>query len=244
MPTIKIVPFPGKEGPAGETGPQGERGYQGETGLTGAQGPQGEQGVQGESGSIDNSWKGTWSETAVYAKGDIVEHNGTTYISTQSSLNADPENEANAAWNVMAQAGADAAFPSPVDWTPVVTSANGDFSQSSNPATGHYLKYGTMVLCHMDVPFSNVTNFGTGQYSVTLPFPVAHHMDMYAGTLHNESSGDHFTIKGHADTIGQDYITLWYMSIVTKDAEFDVNSPFELSVSDKFHMSFIYETTV
>lgn len=39
MPTIKIVPFPGKEGPAGPAGEQGPRGYQGDTGLTGPQGP-------------------------------------------------------------------------------------------------------------------------------------------------------------------------------------------------------------
>lgn len=45
MPTIKIVPFPGSQGPAG---PQGPRGYQGETGLTGPQGPTGAPGYSTE----------------------------------------------------------------------------------------------------------------------------------------------------------------------------------------------------
>ena len=41
MPTIKIVPFPGVEGPQG---PRGLQGIQGETGLTGPIGPAGADG--------------------------------------------------------------------------------------------------------------------------------------------------------------------------------------------------------
>lgn len=136
--------------------------------------------------------------------------------------------------------GTSVTFPDPVDWTPVV-SATG-FSQTSNPATGHYFKYGKMVVVNMNVPFSNVTNFGTGQYSVNLPFPAAHHMDIFGGTIHDTSTNSFYTVKGHANE-GASQITLWYLSIVTKDAEFDHNSPFELDTTDLFHMNFIYETT-
>lgn len=179
MPTVKIVPFPGAEGP---TGPQGPRGYQGETGLTGAQGPQGEP-------------------------------------------------------------GADATFPDPESWMPVIAAANGDFLQSSSASTGTYMKYGRMVLCNLDIDFTNVTNFGTGQYSVTLPFPVVRETDMFAGTLHDTSTSGYYTLKGHVDSPGSSVMTLWYLSVVTKDAEFDRNSPFELDTTDHLHMSFIYETT-
>lgn len=177
MPTVKIVPFPGKEGPQGEQGP---RGYQGETGLTGPQGPQGEP-------------------------------------------------------------GADAQFGTHETWTPVFTSLNGDFAQSSNNATGHYIKNGLLVHVNIEIPFTNVTNFGTGIYSVSLPFPPVHHGSMYGGTLHDTDTGSFYSLKGHYDA-GATTMTLWYQSIVTKDAEFDHNSPITLDTTDLLHFEFTYET--
>lgn len=176
--TVKIVPFPGKEGP---TGPQGPRGYQGETGLTGPQGPQGEP-------------------------------------------------------------GADAVFGTSQPWTPVLTSQNGDFVQSPNPATGSYVKNGLLVHVNIDIPFTNVSNFGSGIYSVTLPFPTTHHGGMYGGTLHDTSTSSFYSIKGHYEA-NSTTMTLWYQSIVTKDAEFDHNSPVELDSTDLLHFEFTYETS-
>lgn len=139
-------------------------------------------------------------------------------------------------------AGADAVFPEPVAWTPVLSATN--FAQSSNPATGHYMKYGKMVVCRLNVPFSNVTNFGTGIYSINLPFPVSHHMTIDSGTLHDVDTNSFYSLRGHVENAGQSFMTLWYQSLVTKDAEFDFNSPFLLSTADYFHFDFIYETTV
>lgn len=180
MPTIKIVPFPGSQGPAG---PQGPRGYQGETGLTGPQGPQGIQGP----------------------------------------------------------AGADATFPEPVSWTPVLSATN--FSQTSNPATGHYIKLGKMVFCRFNVPFTNVTNFGTGVYSINLPLPASHHMTIDSGTLHDVDTNSFYALRGHVANAGDTSMTLWYQSVVTKDAEFDLNSPILLTTDDFFHFDIAYETT-
>ncbi len=133
-------------------------------------------------------------------------------------------------------------FPEPVAWTPVLSATN--FAQSSNPATGHYMKYGKMVVCRLNVPFSNVTNFGTGLYSINLPFPVSHHMTIDSGTLHDVDTNSFYSLRGHVENAGQSFMTLWYQSLVTKDAEFDFNSPFLLSTADYFHFDFIYETTV
>lgn len=134
-------------------------------------------------------------------------------------------------------AGADAVFPEPVAWTPVL-SATG-FSQTSNPATGEYFKYGKMVVVNFTVPFTNVTNFGTGQYHINLPFPPAKHGDASSGTLHDADDG-FYSIKGHYEANSTD-MSLWYISIVSKDAEFDHNSPILLTTADQFHMNFIYE---
>lgn len=136
-----------------------------------------------------------------------------------------------------------AVFPNEVSWTPLLTSADGNFAQSSNPATGHYIKYGKMVFCHLNVPFSNVTNFGTGLYSVNLPFPVSHHMAVDHGTLHDVDTNSFYALRGHVVNAGQSFMTLWYQSVVTKDAEFDHNSPVLLTTDDFFHFDFVYETT-
>ena len=135
-----------------------------------------------------------------------------------------------------------ATFPEPVSWTPLL-SANG-FTQTSNPATGHYMKYGKMVVCHLNVPLTNVTNFGTGLYSISLPFPVSHHMTITGGTLHDVDTSSFYSLRGHVENAGQSFMTLWYQSATTKDAEFDNNSPILLTTQDYFHFDFIYETTV
>lgn len=137
--------------------------------------------------------------------------------------------------------GQDATFPEPVSWTPVLSATN--FSQTSNPATGHYMKYGKMVVCHFNVPLTNVTNFGTGIYSINLPFPVSHHMTIDSGTLHDVDTNGFYSLRGHVAAEGDTSMTLWYQSIVTKDAEFDNNSPITLTTDDFLHFDFIYETT-
>jgi hypothetical protein len=135
--------------------------------------------------------------------------------------------------------GPEALFPQPVSWTPEVSGTG--FAQTSNPATGTYLKYGSMVVVNIQVPFSNVTNFGSGQYSVTLPFPAKQHADVFAGSIHNTGpTTDHYSLKGHlAD--GSSSMSLWYIATNSKDEPFDHNSPITLNTTDLFHMHFIYE---
>jgi hypothetical protein len=105
------------------------------------------------------------------------------------------------------------------------------------------MKYGKVVVVHLNVPFTNVTNFGTGIYSMNLPFPVAHHTTVDHGTLHDVDTNGFYAIRGHVENAGDTSMTLWYQSLVTKDAEFDNNSPVTLTTSDFFHMDFIYQTT-
>jgi hypothetical protein len=130
-------------------------------------------------------------------------------------------------------------FPSPVSWTPVL-SATG-FAQASNPATGTYMQYGKMAVVYLNVPLTNVTSFGTGQYSIDLPFASAHHTDIWGGTLHNTSSQDYFSLKGHIDA-GSSTMNLWAIASTLKDETFKYNYPISLATEDLFHMSFIYET--
>ena len=131
------------------------------------------------------------------------------------------------------------AFPTAVNWTPVVSGTG--FAQTSNPATGTYIKYGSVVFANIFAPFSNVTNFGTGQYSVTLPFPAKNHVDVFAGSIHDTgTTTDHHSLKGHLSN-GSNSMSLWYISGTSKDEPFDHNSPITINTTDLFHMHFMYE---
>lgn len=108
------------------------------------------------------------------------------------------------------------------------------------PASGSYIKLGNVVILQIDVDFANVTNFGTGQYSLTLPLPSKYHTDVYGGSIHNIGGEiDHWSIKGHLSPSSSN-MTIWYVSGSAQDQPFDHNSPFVLSTTDKFHMSFTY----
>lgn len=132
-----------------------------------------------------------------------------------------------------------ATFADPVSWTPVVTGTG--FAQSSNPANGNYIKYGKLVYVNLYIPFTNVTNFGTGQYSVNLPFEPAYHTDVFGGSIHNTGNPtQHYSLKGHL-TENSSTMSLWYISGTSLDQPFNHAAPITLNNTDAFHMSFMYE---
>ena len=124
-------------------------------------------------------------------------------------------------------------------YSPVWTGTGLTFT--GTPVTGNYIKIGNLVTIQIDVLFTTVTNFGTGQYSLTLPFPSKFHTDVYGGSIHDvgPSGTDHYSIKGHLAP-NSSTMTIWDMSSASKDEPFDHNSPFNLTINDKFHMSFSY----
>lgn len=111
---------------------------------------------------------------------------------------------------------------------------------TGNPATGYYVKIGKVVTVQIDVLFTNVTNFGTGQYSLTIPFASKYHTDVYGGSIHDvNATVNHYSIKGHLSPSSTS-MTVWSLKSSAQDEPFDHNSPFVLTTSDKFHMSFTY----
>lgn len=112
---------------------------------------------------------------------------------------------------------------------------------NNNPATGSYIKIGNFVIVQIDVVFTSVTNFGTGQYSLTLPFNSEYHTDVYGGSIHDvvNQGVDHYSIKGHLSP-ASNVMTIWNIGSSAKDEPVDYNSPFNLAVADKMHMSFTY----
>ena len=112
---------------------------------------------------------------------------------------------------------------------------------TGTPATGTYIKIGNFIQVQITVDFDNVSNFGTGQYSLTLPFPSKYHTDVYGGSIHDvvNQGVDHYSLKGHLSD-GSSTITIWNIKSSAADEPFDHNSPINLTTSDLFHMSFSY----
>lgn len=112
---------------------------------------------------------------------------------------------------------------------------------TGTPATATYIKIGNFIQIQISVNFQNVSNFGTGQYSLTLPFPSKYHTDVYGGSLHDvvNQGVDHYSLKGHLES-SSSVMTIWDLSSSGKDETFDHNSPVVLTTADLFHMSFSY----
>ena len=71
-----------------------------------------------------------------------------------------------------------------------------DLTFTGTPAIGSYIKVGNFVIVQLEVNFTNVSNFGTGQYFLTLPFNSKYHTDVYGGSIHKITNQgiDHYSI--------------------------------------------------
>ena len=111
---------------------------------------------------------------------------------------------------------------------------------TGTPATGSYIKIGNFVMVQIDVLYTNVTNFGSGQYSLTLPFASKYHTDVYGGSAHDTAPTlRHYSLKGHLSP-SSSTMTLWQHAGSGADEPMDFNTPINAGVEDKFHMSFSY----
>lgn len=71
------------QGPAGPQGDPGPQGVPGERGATGPAGPQGIQGPAGSGTGAGLRQRGSWTPRASYSPGDVVRHEGATYVVTR-----------------------------------------------------------------------------------------------------------------------------------------------------------------
>ena len=87
----------GLKGDKGDPGDQGLQGLQGPAGAAGAQGDPGAQGPPGEPGGstgLLDSWRGDWSDAADYVSGDVVYHEGTSWLAQgDPALGVEPGTE-------------------------------------------------------------------------------------------------------------------------------------------------------
>jgi hypothetical protein len=124
----------------------------------------------------------------------------------------------------------------PVAYSPTWSGTGLTFT--GTPATGSYMKVGKLVTFRFKVLCTTVTNFGSGQYSITLPFNVATNYQFNDGAIHRNSNDDHYYLKGHIDS--GNVMTLW-TGASQSDTVFDHNSPYSLTTLDYFYLTGTYE---
>jgi hypothetical protein len=116
---------------------------------------------------------------------------------------------------------------------------------TGTPATGHYTRFGNLIHFRIMVNCSTVTNFGTGQYSLTLPYaPVADYI-FRDGGLHEV--GNHYAFSGDAED-GTVALPLYYpakgLANQVQDMPFTATAPKILATTDYFYLCGTYEIEV
>ena len=200
----------GATGSTGTTGSQGPTGPTGATGLTGAVGPTGPQGVVGPTGP-----------QGVQGNGGPTGPTGAASTVTGPTGPIGPTGATGATG------------PAPSKQAYSATWSGTGLAFTGTPITANYQVTGDQVQVSISCVMTTVTNFGTGQYSITLPV-APNSAPLIRGTLTNSSNI--YNLVGIA-TPGSTTMTLWYWSGNPVQAtSFDHNSPGNLSTSSKFDL--------
>jgi hypothetical protein len=135
-------------------------------------------------------------------------------------------------------------IPGKVSYQPTfgVVAGSGDApTWTSEPAVGSYVKLGNLVFFDIEVSLATISDFGSGNYTLTLPFASDSEFTVRSGGIHRGGSKDnHYNLVGEM-TAGSSVMELRYAS-GTQDQPFDHNSPYSLSTAGEFHISGVYTT--
>jgi hypothetical protein len=165
------------------------------------------------------------------------------YIATSSGGLGDPVGNS-AEWSIFLPKGVDGEDATSVTETSFTVNGGTLGTQPTFDGaplfSGTYVINGPMVHFQIQVDMDNITNFGTGQYYVDLPFPAKYSYHFRDACLHdNSGTVRQYALSGHVYA-GQSQVTLWFTSTSGQDELFDYNSPALLTVSDTFHISGTY----
>ena len=128
----------------------------------------------------------------------------------------------------------------PTAFNPLFTDATG--TTTGVIATGSYTLVGKLCYFRVYVDFASCTNFGTGQYQITLPFPSIATMRQAGGSLHQVTGNALYHIAGITDTTISSTIHKLYYSGSTTDLAWKFNTPVGgTTVTSHFDISGVYE---
>jgi len=104
----------------------------------------------------------------------------------------------------------------------------------SGGVVGKYCLIGELVQFEIFVSLTNVTDFGTGQYTLTVPFAPRQNQAFRTAGLH--SASNHYSIL--LDVVaGNTTGKLYYSASNGQDLEMTKNAPHVLNTSDLFYVS-------
>jgi hypothetical protein len=98
--------------------------------------------------------------------------------------------------------------------------------------TGHYVKNGSLVYVDIEVVFSNITSFGSGQYFLDIPFPTKRDIS-FDGVLHDVSANNYYHITGICEA-GESRVLLYYAAGSGRLDPFEQGHPRTLQTVDHF----------
>lgn len=131
--------------------------------------------------------------------------------------------------------------PIPVAFTP--TGGGTGVTVNGDAFYGRYTLIGNMCYFSYQVAFTNITNFGTGQYFMDLPFPALKPVMVRNGCLHDDSDGTQYHISGHVNE-GETRMNLFTSDVSGQnlfDFPFAQGEPVTLTTADTFHIEGFYE---
>jgi hypothetical protein len=109
--------------------------------------------------------------------------------------------------------------------------------------TGSYIRtIGDLVHFQIQVDMDNITDFGTGQYFVGLPFNAKYGYSFRDGCYHDISAGTDYHVSGHVDA-GSNTLKLNTSVKVggsVEDSPFTSTNPVALNAEDNFHIAGTY----
>ena len=108
---------------------------------------------------------------------------------------------------------------------------------------GTFNRMGNLVFFSIEVHMTSITNFGTGQYYLTLPYVSMNEIKFANGCLHDVSTGREYQMRGGV-LAGTDVLKLSTSGVDGQklyDDPFTYNTPVTLTTADRFHISGTYE---
>lgn len=135
------------------------------------------------------------------------------------------------------------AYIPPIDTTysPIFSTTGGTQPTfSGSPlVSGSYVLNGDLVYFRVNVDMTNITNFGTGQYFITLPFISKYDTLISSGHLHENGPDNDYVLFGEVED-GSNVAAIYYQPNNSQLEPFDYNSPKTLQPVDFFHISGTY----
>lgn len=259
----------GPAGAAGAAGAPGAAGPQGITGAQGAQGIQGIQGVKGDTGAsliVKGSYATMAAFTTANLTGTageawIIIDTGSLMVWNTLTRSWDDVGDIKGPQGIQGAQGIQGVQGIPgIQGIQGIQGLKGDKGDTGNIGdvisfnsiwsgtglaptgrigNGSYIKSGKFVHFQIYVSTTGITNFGSGQYSLTLPFaPAADYVFRDAG-IHDVSTGKHYSFSADAEP-GTTTMTLWYTAGAGADEAFVHNKPVTLAENDYFYISGTY----